>query len=92
MTAAEAYADSRVSAPAVDRESVVFVLWGWSGCSLSRVESMLPPHLDQNVVRAQAVRWLELLAVPVTAERVEALVMIGSRDPSESRMRVQRRA
>ncbi len=92
MSAAEALAALEASPSVVDRESVAFVLWGWSGCSLAQVESMLPPHLDQGVVRAHAVKWLELLAIPVTAERVEALVMMGSRNPREARMRVQRRA
>lgn len=92
MSAAEASAVLEASAPVVDRESLAFVLWGWSGCSLAQVESMLPPHLDRNVVRAHAVQWLELLAIPVTAERVEALVMMGARSHREPRMRVQRRA
>lgn len=78
--------------PIVDREAVAFVLWGWSGGSLAQVESMLPPHLDRHVVRAHAAQWLEMLSIPVTAERVEALVMMGSREHRAPRMRVQRRA
>jgi hypothetical protein len=92
MSAAETLAAHDASAPIVDRESVAFVLWGWSGCSLAQVESLLPPHLDRNVVRALAVQWLESLAIPVTAERIEALVMVGARRESHGRMRVRRSA
>jgi len=89
MSAAVAQVLSESRMP-VDREAVAYVLAGWSGCSIEQAVAMLPPHLDRGVVRAHAASWLEDLALRPTAERIDALVMMGVRRASFGRTRVNR--
>jgi hypothetical protein len=89
MSAAVAQAPFESRMP-VDREAIAFVLAGWSGCSVEHAGAMLPPNLDREVVRAQAASWLEDLALRPTAERIDALVMMGVRRASFGRTRLNR--
>lgn len=74
----------------VDREAIAFVLAGWSGCALEHAVAMLPPNLDRATVRAKASAWLEDLTLRPTAERIDALAMVGVRRPAFARTRFNR--
>lgn len=70
----------RAGIPAsVDREAVAFVLSRISGSGVSTAEAVLPLEINRSIVWAHGATWLQQLAAIPTAERLEALAMVGIR-------------